>query len=113
MTVAIVGGLDRLSQQYERLAATHDELEIRVFNRFKPGLAERIAEADGVILFTGLVSHQAAREVYRMARTKGGAVVCSHSAGISAAKRCLEALCSGDIESGCSGCERPKEWSGR
>lgn len=92
MTVAIVGGLGRLTGHYTRLADEYDDLEIKVFNEFKHGLADRLAGTDGVILFTNVVSHNAAREVYRMARERGKQIVCSHSAGVSSARECLRRL---------------------
>ncbi len=46
MTVTLVGGLDRLAPHYAELADEHDDLTIRVFSRYKPGLGTRIASAD-------------------------------------------------------------------
>lgn len=105
MTVAIVGGMDRLAEHYAQLANEHQDVEVRVFNRYRPGLAHTIMEADGIILFTNLVSHQAAREVYRLARKRGNTIICSHSAGVSSARRCLAELTA--AAAACSNCDDP------
>lgn len=92
MTIAIIGGMDRLKGHYMDLADDHDDVSIRVFSQFKPKFGARIADVDGVVLFTNLVSHQAAREVYRLARKNKIELVCSHSSGVSAAKECVRLL---------------------
>jgi hypothetical protein len=68
MTVALVGGIDRLASHYTAIAESHDELEIRIFNQYTPSLAKRLSSVDGIVLCTDVVSHRAAREVYRLAR---------------------------------------------
>jgi len=106
MTVAIVGGLDRLAPHYAALAKEHEGLEIRVFSRYKPALQKRIATADGVVLCTDLISHRAAREVYRLARADGIALACSHRSSVSAVRQAIETLTRGcGCEIPCPGCK--------
>lgn len=95
MTVAVVGGLDRLERHYTALAGEHKDMKIKVFSHIKPRMAEKIASADGVVLVTNLVSHKAAREVYRLARDKGLNVIPCHRASVSAMRECLTALTEG------------------
>lgn len=105
MTVAIVGGLDRLAPHYTALEKEHEGLEIRVFSRYKPALQKRIASADGVVLCTDLISHGAAREVYRLAREDGIALACSHRSSVSAVRQAVESLARGcGCETPCQGC---------
>ncbi len=94
MTVAVVGGLDRLERHYTALAKEHDDLKIKVYSQLKPKMTEKIASADGVVLVTNVVSHNAAREVYRLARDKGLAVIPCHRASISAMRECVATLVS-------------------
>lgn len=101
MTVALIGGLDRLSSHYTALADEHDDMTIKVFSRFKPGFSSRIASADGVVLCTDLVSHKAAREVYRLARENDVELVCTHRSSVSAVRKSVAAL------AGSCGCENP------
>ena len=101
MTVALVGGLDRLAPHYTDLANEHDELTIKVYSRFQPKLAARLASADGVVLCTDIVSHKAAREVYRLAREHDLELVCSHRSSVSAVRRSVDELVR------TCGCEKP------
>ncbi len=99
MTVAVVGGLDRLSSHYAALAHEHEGLEIRVFNSLKRGVGNKLDRADGVILVTNLISHTTAREVYKLARQKGVPVVPCHRCGVTAVRDCLSQLsCSRESE---------------
>ncbi len=105
MTFALVGGLDRLVPHYTGLAERHDGLTIKVYNRFQPKLAARLASADGVVLCTDLVSHKAAREVYRLARKHDLELVCSHRSSVSAVRRAVDELVHAcGCENPCPGC---------
>lgn len=95
MTVAVVGGLDRLGRHYTALADEHEDMEISFYPQIKPKLADKIANTDGVVLVTNLVSHTAAREVYRLARDKGLPVIACHRASVSAMRQCLSTLATG------------------
>src|SRR3989304_2381299 len=88
MTVALVGGLDRLEQRY-RSEAKHQDVDLRVFNKPTCNLSCKLAGVDAVILFTDLVSHASAEQVYKLARAKSVCLICSHNSSLSAARRCL------------------------
>ena len=100
MTVAVVGGLDRLEKHYSALADEHEDVEIKVFSKMKRGVNERIANADGIVLVTGLISHATAKEVYRLARRRGVPVLPCHRGSVSALRECIAAL--SDPSSGCT-----------
>lgn len=91
MTVAIIGGLNRLNEQYARLAK-EENLDLRVFNRLTPSLQKRIEQMDGVILFTNLISHKAARHVYKLARDNKINLICCHKCSVSAVRSCVAEL---------------------
>jgi len=99
MTVAIIGGLDRLNQHYSKLAE-EENLDIKVFPRYSAGLCKKISQADGVILFTNLISHKAARHVYKLARENKINLVCSHNCSVSSVKECIAEIKKGDHD-GC------------
>lgn len=101
MTVALIGGLDRLAPHYTAIADEHENVTIKVFSRFRPGLSDRIASADGVILCTDLISHKAAREVYRLARANEVELVCTHRSSVSAIRKSVA-----ELARSC-GCARP------
>lgn len=104
MTVAIVGGLNRLNEQYAKLAK-EENLDLRVFNCYSPSLSKRIVQSDGVILFTNLISHKAARHVYKLARDNKINLICRHNCSISAVQSCIAELKNSDNACRCdSGC---------
>ncbi|MGV8084322.1 MAG: DUF2325 domain-containing protein [Coriobacteriia bacterium] len=99
MTVAVVGGLGRLAHHYSEIVDERADIEIKVFNEMKRSIADRLGSMDGVILCTNLVSHAAAREVYKLAREKGLSLVPCHRGSISAIRECVALLADG--ENGC------------
>lgn len=91
MTIAIISGLDKLNRHYTELAKTED-LQLRVFSRYTPNLLKRISQTDGVIMFTGLMSHKSAQQVYKLARDDKINLVCCHKCSLSAMKDCISEL---------------------
>lgn len=91
MTVAMVGGLDRLKDRYES-AARAEGISLKVFSKPRANLVSRISGVDGVIMFTNLISHQAAQQVYKLARSGEVCLICSHNSSLSAAQRCFRQL---------------------
>jgi len=98
-----------LNQHYPKLAE-EENLHIKVFPRYSVGLCKKIAETDGVILFTNLISHKAARHVYKLARENKINLICSHNCSVSSVRDCIaelkksnRAACRCRAEQGC-GC---------
>lgn len=89
MTVALVGGREKLKGRYQE-AAKRQNIDLKIFMDKKPCLRCKLSGADGVILLTDLVSHQSAKEVYKLARQRDFSLVCSHKSSPSAFDRCLE-----------------------
>ena len=52
MSIAIVGGLDRLKRSYERKCKDMG-YRVKVFSKRVPNLANRILGTDGIVIFTG------------------------------------------------------------
>ena len=91
MSIAIVGGLDRLKRSYERKCKDMG-YRVKVFSKRVPNLANRILGTDGIVIFTGTVAHPMAEEATRAARMRNIPLERSHSSGVSALKRCLDSL---------------------
>lgn len=89
MSVAIVGGLDRLKRLYEKKCVDMG-YRGKIFSKQVPKLANRMEGVDGIIIFTGTVAHPMVEEATRVARMFGIPVERSHSSSVSALKRCLE-----------------------
>ena len=97
MSVAIVGGLDRLKKSYERKCKDMG-YRVKVFSKRVPNLANRVLGTDGIIIFTGTVAHPMAEEATRVARMRNIPLERSHSSGVSALKRCLDSLSENEIK---------------
>lgn len=91
MTVALVGGLDRLERIYETVGKKQG-MRLKVFSRRVPQLTRRLMGVDGIVVFTGTVAHPLVREVMTLAKRQGIPVGLSHSSGISGLDRSLKAL---------------------
>lgn len=88
MTVAILGGLDRLKQSYEKQGKNLG-MEVRVFSRRVPNLPQRLQDVSGIVVFTGTISHPLVIEAVKVARSRGIPIERSHTSSISGLKRCL------------------------
>ena len=70
MSIAIIGGMDRLKSLYER-QANDLGYKVKYFGRKVPNLGKRISKVDGIVILTGMVAHQMVAEVNRTARLRG------------------------------------------
>ncbi|MBT3414583.1 MAG: DUF2325 domain-containing protein [Nitrospina sp.] len=89
MSVAIVGGLDRLKRLYEKKCVDMG-YQGKVFSQRVPNLANRMTGVNAIVIFTGTVAHPMVEEATRVARTWNIPLERSHSSSVSALKRCLE-----------------------
>ncbi|MCA9484914.1 MAG: DUF2325 domain-containing protein [Nitrospina sp.] len=88
MTVAILGGIDRLMPNYEKQAKRLG-LEVKMFPRRVPNLPQRLQDVSGIVVFTGTISHPLVIEAVKVARSRGIPIERSHTSSISGLKRCL------------------------
>ncbi len=88
MTVAILGGLDRLMPNYEKQAKNLG-MEVKMFPRRVPNLPQRLQDVSGIVVFTGTISHPLVIEAVKVARNRGIPIERSHTSSISGLKRCL------------------------
>tara|TARA_B100001123_G_C15164517_1_gene968841 strand:+ start:563 stop:841 length:279 start_codon:yes stop_codon:yes gene_type:complete len=91
MSVAIIGGLDRLKRSYERECQNRG-FDARVFSQRIPNMARRMDGVNRILIFTGTVAHPMVTEAVRVAKEKNIPVDRCHSSSISALKRCLNSL---------------------
>ncbi|MBC8286696.1 MAG: DUF2325 domain-containing protein [Nitrospinae bacterium] len=96
MSVAIVGGLDRLRRSYEKKCRDMGH-QGKVFSKRIPKLASRMTGVGGIVIFTGTVAHPMVEEATRVARMWGIPIERSHSSGVSALKRCLEGFSRNEV----------------
>lgn len=91
MSVAIIGGLDRLKKSYEKECRSRG-FNARVFSQRIPNMARRIGGVNRILIFTGTVAHPMVKEAVRAAKENNIPVDRCHSSSVSALKRCLSSL---------------------
>ena len=97
MSVAIVGGLDRLRRSYEK-GCRDMGYQGKVFSKRIPKLADRMTGVSGIVIFTGTVAHPMVAEATRVAKMCNIPLERSHSSSVSALKRCLEDLSMSEVD---------------
>lgn len=91
MCVALIGGMDRLKRDYQRIGGKYGA-EIRHFEKRCPYLEQKLLSVDAIIVFTDKVSHDARNIAVSTGRGAGIPVLMCHSCGVSSLKRCLEGI---------------------
>ena len=83
MSVVIVGGHDRMVQQYKQVCKAH---------RCKGNLGNQIGSPDAIIIFTNTVSHQMVKSAVTEAEKANADVIRCHTSSKSALNDILEKL---------------------
>jgi len=91
MSIAIIGGLDRLRRSYEKECRNRG-FDASVFSQRIPNMARRMNGVQRILIFTGTVAHPMVTEAVRVGKEQNISVERCHSSGISALKRCLSSL---------------------
>lgn len=91
MGIVLVGGMDRLGEQYRAEAKRHG-VDIQIFSQDDQGLCAKIKNSDGVVIFTNKVSHQARNRAFKTAKNEGVPVLMHHSCGVCSLGECLNCL---------------------
>lgn len=88
MSIAILGGLDRLRRNYERKGRDLG-VDITVFSHRVPDFSKRLRGFQGIVIFTGTVAHPMVEDAVRAARQHNIRIERSHSSSLSGLARCL------------------------
>ncbi|EGY25608.1 hypothetical protein DA2_2088 [Desulfovibrio sp. A2] len=89
MCAALIGGMDRLKRDYIN-AALASGVDLKVFTGKENRIADKLGQADLVIVFTNKISHAAKREVVQHAKANSIPVQMLHSCGVSTLRQALE-----------------------
>ena len=91
MNIAILGGLDRLKRNYEK---TGNELgfQVKLFSQKVPNMDKRLNGVNGIVIFTGMISHAMVKQVTRVAKHCDIPVYRTQSSSVSGLKRCLDSF---------------------
>ena len=87
MSVVIVGGHDRMVQQYKQVCKAH-RCKAKVFTKKAGNLGNQIGSPDAIIIFTNTVSHQ----MVKSAEKANADVIRCHTSSKSALNDILEKL---------------------
>ncbi len=88
MSIAILGGLDRLKNYYEQKGKDLG-YSVKVFSQRVPNLAQRLSGVNGIVIFTGAIAHHMVEDANRVAKKHKIPIGRSQSSSVSAFKRCL------------------------
>jgi hypothetical protein len=86
--------MDRLGQHY-KVEAKKQGFELRVFNGLEPNMAAKLMSSTAVVLFTGMISHEARNQVVAAAKTYGIPLLQCHSCGVCSFRGCLSCISKG------------------
>ena len=91
MSVVIVGGHDRMVQQYKQVCKAH-RCKAKVFTKKAGNLGNQIGSPDAIIIFTNTVSHQMVKSAVTEAEKANVDVIRCHTSSKSALNDILEKL---------------------
>ena len=88
MSVAIIGGNERMERRYKDLCEEYS-YEAKVFTKPK-GIKNKLGNPSLVILFTNTVSHKMIEQTLSAIPSDAAKVIRSHSSSVSSLKKILE-----------------------
>ncbi len=91
MSIAVIGGMDRLKRDYQKVGVKYG-VDIYHFERGRPRLDKRLGNMDAIVIFTGRVSHNAMKTARSVATAGGASVIMSRACGLSSLAMCLERI---------------------
>ena len=91
MCIVVIGGMDRLAPHY-REEAKRLGISLRVFPTFERDMQQKLRNSDGVVLFTGKISHAGRREAITAARHHNIPLYQFHNCGLCTLRDCLRCL---------------------
>ena len=92
MSVVIVGGHDRMVQQYKKICKAY-HCKAKVFTQMAAGMDKQIGQPDLLVLFTNTVSHKMVISAVSEARRNGVAIARIRSSSATALQNELSKYC--------------------
>ena len=92
VSVAILGGLERLKPYYLKHGRNLGFNNMKVFSKKFPDMVKRLSKFERIVICTGNVAHTMVEGTVRMAKMNGIHVGRTHSSSISAMKKCLKEI---------------------
>jgi hypothetical protein len=91
MSVALIGGMDRLERHYTD-EAQRAGVGLRVFSRSEVNIVAKLKNMDAMLIFTNKVSHRVKTEAMKAAKAHGIPVYMQHSCGVCTLRACLNCM---------------------
>ncbi len=91
MSIALVGGMDRLAKHYQGEAKKHG-IKLSIFSQSHSSMQSKIKNCDAVVVFTNKVSHSARNAAIAEARKREIPIYQFHSCGLSTLRGCFDGL---------------------
>lgn len=92
MSVVIIGGNERMEQQYKQICKKH-RCKAKVFTKMAGNLKTQIGQPDLIILFTSTVAHKMVYCALKEAQRHNIRVERSHSSSVNALENVLLECC--------------------
>jgi len=92
VSVAILGGLDRLKPYYLKQGRSLGFNNMKVFSKKFPDMVKRLSKFERIVICTGNVAHTMVEGTARMPQINGIQIDQTHSSSISAMNKCLEKM---------------------
>ena len=92
MSVVIVGGHDRMVQQYKKICKSYN-CKAKVFTQMAAGMDKQIGRPDLLVLFTNTVSHKMVRCAVEEAQKCHAEIVRCHTSSKNALEEILGNVC--------------------
>ena len=89
MCAALIGGMDRLRQEYIETAKDMG-VALKVFTGQERSIRSRLGKPDVMIVCTGKVSHPIRAEAVKHAKACNIPLLMIHSPGVSSLRNCFE-----------------------
>ncbi len=99
MSIVVVGGHDRMHGEYRTVCRKLGH-SVKVYTQMPARFEKTIGKPDGIVVFTGTVSHKMVNVAVKEAKRKKIPVMRSHSSSASALAELLKKL----GEDGCAVC---------
>jgi hypothetical protein len=86
MSILLIGGLDRMHGDYKHVGSKRGH-DVKVYTQLPTRFEKVMGEPDGIVLFTGTVSHAMVKTATKLAKSKNIPIIRSHSSSLSALER--------------------------
>jgi len=91
MSVALIGGMNRLERQYLKEAEKLG-MSLRVFSEARIDISAKLKHAKAVVIFTNKISHRARNEAVCAAKANDIPIFMHHACGVCTLRECLKCI---------------------